>query len=74
MAAPNLKGVRRSVHKCIVMDEAGHEMVHANEQIFQAGLDHVTLGQSTCNEHAYHVVVVWNPGHCVDQRLALERD
>ena len=61
VAAPNLKGFRRGVHKCIVMDEAGHEMVHANKQIFQASLDHVTLGQSTCNEHAYQVCLYETP-------------
>ena len=39
--------------RCIVYDEASHDMVVANKQVFQAGLDEVMLGQSACNEHAY---------------------
>ena len=53
--APNLKTFRRHRHSCIVFDEASHDMVFRNKQLFQAGVDSVMLGQSTCNEHAYGV-------------------
>ena len=49
---PNLKDFSRAI-RCIVYDEASHDMVVANKQVFQAGLDEVMLGQSACNEHAY---------------------
>ena len=52
--SPKLKEFRRHKHSC-VFDEADHAMVFGNKQIFQAGLDDITLGQSTCNEHAYRV-------------------
>ena len=51
---PNLKDFTRTT-RCIVYDEASHDMVVANKQVFQAGLDEVMLGQSACNEHAYSV-------------------
>ena len=49
---PNRKDFSRAM-RCIVYDEASHDMVVANKQVFQAGLDEVMLGQSACNEHAY---------------------
>jgi hypothetical protein len=53
--APNLKAFRRHRHSCIVFDEASHDLVFRNKQVFQAGVDNVMLGQSNCNEHAYGV-------------------
>ena len=35
--------------------EAHHRMVFSNKQLFQAGLDEITLSQSNCQEHAYAV-------------------
>ena len=55
VSAPNLKVFRRHRHSCIVFDEASHDMVFKNKQVFQAGVDTVMLGQSNCNEHAYGV-------------------
>ena len=52
---PNLRTFRRHQHRCIVFDEASHNMVFNNKQVFQAGVDSVMLGQSNCNEHAYSV-------------------
>ena len=48
-------------HRCIVCDEANHEMVCRNKQVFQAGLDQVQLGQSQCNQHAYTAFVYAMP-------------
>lgn len=48
-------------HRCVVCDEANHEMVCRNKQVFQAGLDQVQLGQSQCNQHAYSVFMYAMP-------------
>jgi hypothetical protein len=55
VAQPHMKHFERGRHKAIVFDEAHHRMVVSNKQLFQAGLDEVTLSQSNCQEHAYAV-------------------
>jgi hypothetical protein len=55
IAQPNMKYFERGRHKAIVFDEAHHRMVFSSKQLFQAGLDEVTLSQSSCQEHGYAV-------------------
>lgn len=52
---PNMKKFRREQHKVVIFDEAHHSMVIGNKQLFQAGLDVVTLAQSNCMEHCYDI-------------------
>ena len=53
--SPDLRNFKRAEHKSIVMDEADYKMVIGNKALFQAALEQVTLGQSTCNAYAYQV-------------------
>ena len=52
---PDLRSFNRAEHKAIVLDEADHALVFRNKALFQAGIDQVSLGQSTCNNHAYSI-------------------
>ena len=51
----DFKDFKRCVHKPIVFDEADELYVLGNKQIFQAGLDDVTLGQSATMSYKYNV-------------------
>ena len=51
----DLKDFKRCLHKAIVFDEADEHYVLGNKQIFQAGLDDVTLGQSATMSYKYNV-------------------
>ena len=51
----------RPFHRCVVCDEASHDLVCSNKQVFQAGLDTVQLGQSQCNQHAYQTFLYAMP-------------
>lgn len=53
--SPMLKEFDPVRHQCIVFDEADAGMVHDNKIVFQAGYDEITLGQSSCQQHAYKV-------------------
>ena len=55
ISQPNMKAFERGRHEAIVFDEAHHRMVFSSKQLFQAGLDEITLSQSNCQEHAYAV-------------------
>lgn len=48
---PNLVGYQRTLHDCIVYDEAGPAMVVSNKVLFQASTDHAVLCQSQCQQH-----------------------
>ena len=52
---PSLRQFSREKHLCIIFDECSSQQVLANELVFQAGVDPVTLGQSACNVHAYEI-------------------
>ena len=45
----------RGKHRSIVFDEGDEFMVLQNKQLFQSGLDMVTLAQSNCQQFAYSV-------------------
>jgi len=52
---PSLREFNREIHKCIVFDEAVSSQVLHNKKVFQAGVEELTLSQSTCNINAYKV-------------------
>ena len=52
---PNLKTFKCGFHKAIVFDEISSECIVQNKALFQANQNGALLGQSKCNEHAYHV-------------------
>ena len=52
---PSLRSWLSGRFKAIVFDEGSWQLVALNRQLFQAGLNGVTLSQSQCNEHAYEV-------------------
>lgn len=52
---PPLRDFNRSKHRCIIFDEGSAAMVICNKQLFQAGLDRSTLGQSPTSCHIYTV-------------------
>ena len=51
----DLKDFKRGEHLCVVFDEADHKYVIRNKQVFQAGLDTITLGQSATMSFKYSV-------------------
>ena len=52
---PNLTRFDRTLHKCLVFDEAEPELVLNNRQLFQASSTLVMLGQSPTQQHAYQI-------------------
>ena len=55
VSAPDLRKFSRAEHKAIVMGEADYKLVIGKKALFQASLEQVALGQSTCNGYAYQV-------------------
>ena len=52
---PPLRTFDRSLHRCIVFDEASAKWVVSHKSVFQAGLDACLLGQSKTNSLTYSV-------------------
>jgi hypothetical protein len=58
---PSLRPWLCGRYQAIVFDEGSWELVAINRQLFQAGMNAVTLSQSQCNEHAYEVCLLGTP-------------
>ena len=52
VSEPNLGGFQRGVHKAIVVDEAGPELVVKNKALFQCNAEGVSLQESRCQQSA----------------------
>ena len=52
---PRLAQVQQSGTQGHCTDEANYKMVTGNKALFQAALEQVPLGQSTCNAYSYQV-------------------
>lgn len=52
---PSLRSWLCGRYTAIVFDEGSWQLVSLNRQLFQAGLNGVTLSQSQCNEHTYEL-------------------
>ena len=58
---PSLRPWLSGRYVAIVFDEGSWQLVALNRQLFQAGMNAVTLSQSQCNEHAYELCLLGVP-------------
>jgi hypothetical protein len=60
-STPSLRPWLSGKFKAIVFDEGNWSLVALNRQLFQAGMNSVTLSQSQWNEHAYQLCLLGVP-------------